>query len=251
MRESRSPVGREPSDRPDRRRRPNEAMGEPPLRALHEPPRQHRRDAHARQVVVRERGVADMRRDQHLLVALARNDELAEGKRAAVGAGHEIGVDHDLVGAEPGPLDRLAIVLGDAEAPFVAEEGGAVGHEVGLVAQGMEVGGECLPAHRFPHGHGTVHEMQRRARDVDDACAGAVRHVGVAQAPFGRHFPVEDGRAAHDLHRLDRHPAAEHPQGFANAFAALRAVEREQPGGHRVKLGADVLPHRHAQLCLR
>ena len=45
------------------------------------------------EVVVRERRVADVRRQQHLVLALAREEALAVGERARL----ERAVDHDLV----------------------------------------------------------------------------------------------------------------------------------------------------------
>ena len=90
-------------------------------------------------VVVGERGVADVRREEDFLVTLAGEHGLGV-RQAAVG---ELGVDHDLV-----PLvghDRRALVLRDAEAPRVGPVGGPVGDPVRMLRQRVKVLGQLRP----------------------------------------------------------------------------------------------------------
>ena len=92
MRSRSSRFSVQPRQRPDRARREQEAVGV--ARApLEQALREHRRDGDPREVVVGERRVADVGRDQHLALPGSPDLELGVGEVARL----EGGVDHHLV----------------------------------------------------------------------------------------------------------------------------------------------------------
>src|SRR5690606_28849074 len=99
----------EPSDRTDGPRSVQEAMGVARLATRHFA-REKCGNHYAGEVVVAERGVADVRRDQHFVLALPRNHELAVAERS----GFERRIDADLVLSFDEGIEHS---LAQAEAP--------------------------------------------------------------------------------------------------------------------------------------
>ena len=143
----------QPGERPDRPGSEQEAIGVPKS-TPQELPGEHGGDHDPREVVVGERGVADVGRDEHLSLTLTLDLALGEGEVS----GLETRVDDDLV------LTRLEIEqlsVGEAETPGALVIGGAIGDQVGLVGQRMQVLTQLLERQPRPHGLAVGDDVER------------------------------------------------------------------------------------------
>lgn len=219
-------VEREPCDRADGAGDEDETVGEPGLRG-HQPLDELDRDRDPREIVIRKRGVAAMRGDEHFLGALPFDETFAIGQRA----GLHLGIDLDLIGAG---THRLEPVPGQAEAPVLLVVAGAVGDPVRMLRLGMEVGAKLVEREGPLERPGVVHDREVMRLEVDDPLAGRVLHEGVVDHPFIRHHPVEDRRARGHFVDFERDFLAEDAERLAHALAGDRAADRIEPGDQRL-----------------
>ncbi len=225
------PVRRQPGDGADRAGQEEEAVGEPAPLARREPRRELHRHHHAGEVVVGERRVAAVGREQDLFRGLAGEPELAEREAA----GEELGIDDHIV-LPPG--EALDQPVGEAEAPLLLVVAGAVGNQVGLVGKGEEMAPQLFESDPAAKRGAVVEQLQVVSGGVGDPPAVGRRDVGLAEAPLAGHRPVEDRRAGGDLVRLEGDPLGEDRQALADAVAGNAARNREEARGERVQFGA-------------
>src|SRR6516225_3123722 len=141
--------------------------------------RQRRRDRNCREVVVGERGMADMARKEDRLVALTRYQQLAVAEMAR----SQIGVNDDTV--EPIRQGRQ-LAMGEAETPVFGVIGGAIGNPVGLIGQGMEMGAQLGERHCRVYWLAVLDDVEVVGREVHDARAILTRDVSVPDIPLTR-----------------------------------------------------------------
>ena len=175
----------------------------------------------AREVVVGERRVADVRAEQELVVAPTGNHDLARGQRSCL----ERRVDDDVVVAVGKPFELPAA---HAEPPLLLPVRRTEGDELRVVAVGVDVGAELLERDDGVDRRAVAEHVQRGVGGVHDP--GSVRSVdpGAAEVPLTRHDPVEDRRAGGGLDDLERQLACEHGQGLTHPIASEAAGQREQ-----------------------
>ena len=177
-------VAVQPGERADRARGEQKAVGVA-QRAVEELAREHRRDRDPGEVVVGERGVADVGRDEDLARALALDLELRVGEVA----GLERGVDDHLVVAR---LELSQLVVRQAEAPGAVVVGGAIRDQVRVVGKRVQALAQGVERQRRADGLAVGDDVEGRIGNVDDAGAVGGRDVGVAQVPLVGDDPVED-----------------------------------------------------------
>ena len=183
------------------------------------------------QVVVRQRRMADMGREEHLFVARSGNEHFAVGERA----GLERRVDADLVVTV---LEPEQVVVGEAEAPALLVVRRAVGDEVGTVGQREEVAAEVRQCEALPHRCAVADEVQVRPGEVDDAIARCVLDEGVADVPLGRDDPVERGSARRDLVDVERELGAHRASVSRDSGTRDAPGDREEVDAELVHLGS-------------
>ena len=222
----------QPGDGADGARREQHADRVPERRPIEQTPGERRRHGDRRGVVVGERWVARVRREQHLAVGLARDHDLAVAQRAR----HVLGVDDDLDRAvlADGGRQRVEAVLGQAEAPRRRVVRRPVRDQVGLVGEGVEVGPELGQRHRPADRRRVLDEVERAGGPVGPAAA-AGGDVGLGHAPLVGDGPVQDRRPAGDLRHTERDAAADGLQGLAEPVARDAPAERHELGDERVQ----------------
>jgi hypothetical protein len=184
-------VARQPGDRADRPRGKEESDGVAQgsfCQAL----RQLYRHRDSREIVVRERGVTYMGRDEQLVVALPGHHVLRVGECARL----EGGVDEDLVLRVLHPLELL---VGKAEAPVLRVVARPVGNPVRTVGHGVQVSLELLHGDAATDGGAVVHHVKVRRLEIDDLVPLHVPNPRVADVPLRGHAPVEHPGTACDL----------------------------------------------------
>ena len=211
-------VAREPGDRADCPR------GEQKTVAVARPQRgealgQKRQQREPRAVVVGERRVADVRREQELLVRRAAVQILAVGEAAGV----EARVNHHLVQAVG---QRREPVVGHAEAPGLGVVGGPIGNQIGLVGQREDMLLQLVQRQRRTHRPTVVQDVQVAAAEVDHPLARGILDVRVADGPLRRDRPIEDLGAGRHLVHLEIDVPAEMGEGPAHSIAGDAAADR-------------------------
>ena len=180
-------VAGEPRDRADGAGREQEAIGEPARVEGGEMAGEKRRDRDAREVVIAERRVAHVSRDEHLVGPPPRKHELSVGEAPRL----EGGVDADLILAL---RQRVELALGEAEPPALVVVGGAVGDPVRLIGQGVKMGAQILQGQSLADGNAVADDVQVRPPEVHHAFAAGVLDPGVPDVPLLGYRPVQDGR---------------------------------------------------------
>jgi hypothetical protein len=161
-------------------------------------PRELRAERDSREVVVAERGVADVAREQDLVGGLAAQYALAV-RQAPLG---ERAVDADLV-LSVGQVGEARVL--EAEAPALLVVGRPVRNPARALGQRVQMGPQLGERHPPVDGHAVLDDVEVRAPEVDDTLAACVLHPRVADAPLARDGPVEDARAGRDLVARERH----------------------------------------------
>ncbi len=185
-------------------------------------PRERPEQHDAREVVVGERRMADVRREQELGVRRAGEVDLARGERAVL----ERGVDDDVVVAVG---ERVEPASGHAEPPLLLPVRRPIGDQVGIVGVREDVVAELVEARPRCRP-----ECCSRARGAANQPMSTTRLAvgrldpGAAEVPLARDRPVEDRRAGRRLDDLEREIASEHGERLADAVAGEAARDREQ-----------------------
>jgi hypothetical protein len=175
----------------------------------------------SRELVVGERRMARVRREEHLLVGLPGKHCLAD----LHAAGPQLGVHHDLVVALRKLLD---LPVRHAEAPALLVEARDVRDRVGLLGQGVEVGPQLLERERPAKRHGVRHQMEVVLGEVGTAPAVGADDVGLVHHPLVRDGPVERAVAARDGDPLHRHQLGQDVERLAYPGARDAAVDRPE-----------------------
>ena len=176
--------------------------------------------------------MADVRRQQHLVLAGTGDDMLAVGEAAVF----KRGIDDGGVVAR---RQRLQRVVAHAKAPALGVVRRLVGDEVGLIGQRVDVLFQLIQGQHHIDGRRVAQDVQVRGAKIDHALTARVGDVGVGDVPLARDRPVEHGSARRHLGRLDVDVAAEDAERPAHAVAGDAAADRIELGGEVV----DPLPH--------
>ena len=186
-----------------------------------------------RQVVVAERRVTDVRREQDLVLRLTRQEALRVGDDAVL----ERGVDHRLVLAV---LERLQLPVRQAETPVLVVVRGSVRDQVRPFRVGEEVLPELGQGQPLADRDAVAEHVQVRVREVDDPFPVGPREPRLADVPLPRQRPVVDLCAARHLRALERDLLLDQVERRANAVAGEAPAERIEPLHERVHLPAGV-----------
>src|SRR6266481_6053538 len=95
--------------------------------------------------------------------------------------------------------------------------------------------------HSLPDGGAVVHDVEIRTLEIHDALALGILYVGVGDAPFLRHRPVEHGCPGRKLVALDRDVLREHVDGPADSVAGDAPAYRKDLGCEGVNILSDGL----------
>ena len=237
-------VAAEPGQRADGAGREDEPVAEAAPGPGGQPGGQLDRHGQTAQVVVDEGRVAHVGGDDHLLVRLPGDKQLAVEKFPRL----QRGVDDDVVLALG---EAVELSRGEAEAPVAAVVRRPVRNPVGVVGQGVQVRAELVERHPRPRRGAVAHQMQVVIREVHDAATVPIGDPGSADVPLVADRPVEHLRAAGHAHRLEWHGLAQDAQRLAHAVAGQAAAHRVEalhaashPGGE-VWVAARRAGHRH------
>ena len=225
-------VSTQPDDRADRGGSEDEAVGKT-AGQLRQRPCEQRRDRDAGEVVVCERRMADVRRHEHLVLLLAREETLAVGEMA-VG---KTAVDADLVDLV---LQLEQGVVAETEAPGLTVVGGPVRDPVGLLGDREQVLSQLGKGHSRIDGSAVPDDVQVAGREIDHASPVPILDVGVPDVPFLRHRPVERLCTGRNLVLLQRNDLRDPSERLADAVAGDRPADRVEVGDEPVELLADL-----------
>src|SRR5262249_38806459 len=203
----------EPDDRADRRRREEEAdrMAQPERRRV---AAEQGYGDDPGEAVVREAWMADVGREEKLVVCLAGYDALAVGQAPCVVVRR---IDADVV--ELVVADRAPHRVGEAEPPPALPVRRPRRDQVGALGQGPQMLVELLAAEARLDRGAVAEDVEWMVARVHDAPPRLVRDPGLAQVPFGWDRPVEDRRPARHLVQLHRHHLRDRMQALAHAVA--------------------------------
>ena len=216
-------VARQPGDGADGLGHPDATVGVLPVWLRRQPPRQVGQQHGAAQAVVGHRRMADVGRQQDLVGAPAGQAQFA----IAQAAGEVAGVDAHLQRARCGG-QRVALGVGDAEAPVAVVVAGAVRDRTRQRGVHMHPRRQRGPVHRRVDRRAVAHQMQVVVGEVDQAPAGGVGDPGALHAPLVGHHPVQHRRATgHFMHR-QRRDGSQGLQGGAVRRAGQAAAQRKQ-----------------------
>ncbi len=183
-----------------------------------------------------------VRGDQHLVIGLTGQQQLAVRQRAVF----EGGVDEDLVLAV---RQRLGLTVWQAEPPGAPVVGGAVRDHVGQVGQRVQPLAQLGQRKAGVHRLAVVDDVQAVVGELDDLLAAGPLDPRLADVPFLRHGPVQHLRAGGHLYELQLGDLGKNAQGLAQPVAGDAARDRVQPRQVRVDLGQQrVAVQRCAQL---
>jgi hypothetical protein len=227
-------VLRQPGDGADRAGRVQEPQRVPAAGARGQVARQERRHDQAREVVVGQRRVAHVSRDEDLVLQRPRQHQLAVGQAA----GRERRIDDDLVLDIFRPGHRVQRALRETEAPRLVVVRRAVRDPVGPLGQRVQVRAQLGQRHALAHGRAVVDDVEVRGAEVYYAPAARVGDPGVAHVPLARHRPVEHLRAGRHLADLQRRDPRQRGQRLAHALPRDAAADRVQLAHERVHLAA-------------
>ena len=228
-----------PRQRPDRPGREQEAVGVPQL-SLRELLGEHRRDRDAREVVVGQRRVAHVGRDQDFVLALPLEPHLAVGEVT----GLERRVDDHVV------LPRLQLeqlAMGQAEPPGAVVVGGPVGHQ-------RRVGrGACAAARAAPRATSARAPARCRTRRAGSSGGSRRRASPSGSAMYASRMFHSSGTVQSNTCvplaisvRSSWHVLLEHVERRPHAASGQAAAEREEPLHELVRLGPDRVPSHHS-----
>ena len=213
----------------------------PPPRLPRQRARQESRDGDAREVVVAQRRVADVRRNEDFVVRRPGEDDLAVGQRPWA----ERALDADVVLAV---LQGVEAPLRHAEAPRPLVVRRPIRHDVGSIAERVQVRTQLGERHPRADWHAVADDVQVRRAEVHDAPPGRVGDPGVADVPLVGHRPVEHlGARRHLVHR-QRDVAREDRERAPDAVARDAPADGEElldEGVHRRAVGAAGRVGRH------
>ena len=170
------------------------------------------------EIVVAQRGMADVGREQDLPLGVPRQEALAVGERAV----RQGRVDADLVL----PLrQRFQGAVRKAEPPGLLVIRRPVGDQVRLLRQGEQVFLQLREGHLLVNGHAVAEDVEVARLEVHHLAAGGVLDPGVADVPLLRHRPVEHRRAGRDLADLQGNALPDHRQRAADPVARDAAAD--------------------------
>src|SRR5882757_2914787 len=184
-------ITREPCNRADRRRDKQETTAEPPL-ALRLPDRECSSDREPGKIIVRQAWMADMGGDQNFFRRLSRQKQFYVCQIA----GPNIAVD---VNAITFVTHHQPTIVRHAESPVVCEISGAVGGQIRLLRQGMDVPRQLLPAHHLVNRTAVANDMKVTGREIDNTPAIQRANRGATNIPFQRHLPVQNWGTTRNL----------------------------------------------------
>ena len=224
----------EVDDRTDRLRHEDEPVGEPSRRAGREPLPEGRGEHRPGKLVVGHRGMADIRREEHLVGTLAGN--------------HQIGVVEPTRperAVDPRPVTTRSqgrsLPMREAESPRFAVVRGDERDCVGLLGERMEMGLEFLEIEFDVNGPRVSHHVEGVIAEVGDHRSVGAEERRRADRPFRRHDPVEDLRAALDgVPRQPRQSLAEVVERLPHSRAgeaAANGKEITEPAVHPLASG--------------
>ena len=200
-------------------------------RGAREQARQRGAEDHAGEVVVGQRRMAAVGREQHLVGLRPGDQELAVRERSL----GETGVDLHLVFAR---LQAAAPLVGQAEAPVLLVVARPIGNQLRLIGQRVEVPLQLLELHLSAERDAVVEQVQVEAAGVGDHLAVRGEETRGADVPFRWHDPVEDLRSAGNLAKLERNDALQDAQRLANSVAGDAAADGIQVANQPVHFGA-------------
>ena len=194
-------------------------------RALSKLFEQQRRQDESREVVVGQRRVTAVRRDDVLLAAVALGSGVGVGEFAV---GVEVAVDVHLVGLVL--AHRLERLVTETEPPVALVVTRPVGDGVGHPRQRVEVVAEFVEREFGLDGDAVVDDMEVVVGEVDDAFAVAVGDVRLPDVPLRRDLPVVDRRPRADCPDVQRRHLREPLQRPSHTVAGQTPRYREEIG---------------------
>jgi hypothetical protein len=132
----------------------------------------------------------------------------------------------------------LQLAVRQAKAPGFLVVGSAIGDQVRLIGKGVQVGPQLGQRHLRSHRDAVIHHVQVVAAEINDAFAGRILHIGIADVPFARNRPVEHLGAAGNFAHLDRNFFFEPRQRLPHSVAGDTAADRVQIADERMDGGA-------------
>lgn len=187
--------------------------------------------------------MADIGRQEDFVFRFTRHDQFAIVQQARA----KVGVDDNTVSAGP---KRLALPLGNAEAPSPAVIGGHIGNGIGLVGQRIEVRLQFVTFQPDIGRLGISDEVKIVLSKIHDPVAVTVEDIGIPDRPFVRYRPVEGLRARRDRTKGEPRQFFPDPrQGLAEPRPGDRAGDRPKLARERMAPCADIRlaqsrPHR-------
>ncbi len=172
--------------------------------------------------------MTEIRREEHLVLRLARQDQFAVGQASVL----ERAVDAHLIVLVGQPF---LLPLTHTESPALLIIRGHVGNPVGLVGLRIDVFQQLLAAHLLVDGHRIAQHVQIAVLEVNDRLAPHILDPSAPDIPLSRHRPVEHLRSRrHLVNRHLRHLLTDHLQRPSEPVARNTPADREQPPRQRV-----------------
>ena len=210
----------QPGDGPDRPGNEEEAVAQFRRATRNGTGHQHG-DRHRGEVVIGQRGMTAVAREQNLVRPPSRDHHFAIGEASR----GQRAVDAHLVAVIGKGLQHP---VRQAESPALPVVARPIGNPVRLIGQGVQVRAKLREGHGGPDRHAVAHHVQGMLTEVDDPLAARILHVGIADVPFPRHRPVEHRRAARHFGEHQGRDALQAPEAFPHPVTGDAAAEREQ-----------------------
>ena len=164
---------------------------------------QVRGDRKARQIVVCQRRMTHMTRNQDLVGRASRKIAFSQSQASV----HESRINTNFILAV---FERLQLIVSNTKTPIFFVVGRAIWNPVGLLRNTEEVRPEFLQRHSCVHGNAVIHNVQIAFLKVDDAFSVGGLDECIADVPFPWHVPVEGLRARRHFRNLDWNPVLDH-----------------------------------------
>ena len=172
--------------------------------------------------------MTEIRREEHLVLRLARQDQFAVGQASVL----ERTVDTHLILLV---LEPFLLPFAHAESPALLIIRGHVGNPVRLVGLRIHMLQQFLAAHCLVDGHRIAQHMQVAVLEVNDRLSPHIPDPAAPDIPLLGHRPVEHLRSRrHLMHRHLRHLLTDHLQRPSEPVARNTPADRKQPPRQRV-----------------